>query len=73
LKAEVGLAENSCDVEASKRVLRPYMNVTGFERPLKLVGRPVDTNSISILPSTTAGPRFLSRGPAFFLAVTTSA
>jgi hypothetical protein len=36
-------------------------------RSLKQAGRLADTRFISILPSTTAGPRFLSRGPAAFL------
>jgi hypothetical protein len=43
------------------------MELKGFVRPLKQAGRLVDTSFISILPSTTAGPRFLSRGPAAFL------
>jgi len=43
------------------------MELKVLVRPLKQAGRLADTGFISILPSTTAGPRFLSRGPVAFL------
>jgi hypothetical protein len=42
-------------------------HLKAFVQPLKRAEWMVDTSGISILPSTTAGPRYLSRGPAAFL------
>jgi hypothetical protein len=41
--------------------------VKAFVWPLKQAACAADTGFISILPSTTAGSRFLSRGPVAFL------